>query len=71
MRAADLVVSFTEAEDAPASRGGRHVSFGVALALGKRLVVVGHRENVFHTLPQVQFFGSVWDFVRWLGAADL
>lgn len=65
--AADCVVSVTEAPDAKPSRGGRHVEFGVGLALGKRLVVIGHRENVFHTLPQVEFFAGQWDLVRALG----
>lgn len=53
--ACDLLVAFTETPRAPsAGRGGRHVEFGIALALGKRLVVVGPRENVFHALPGVE-----------------
>lgn len=55
--AAEVVVSFTEGPgDVPGrARGGRHVEFGVALAAGKALVVVGYRENVFHHLPGVKF----------------
>jgi nucleoside 2-deoxyribosyltransferase len=53
--AADCVVSFTEEPRKTTTRGGRHVEFGAALALGKRVVVIGWRENVFHTLPQVEF----------------
>jgi len=34
--------------------GGRHVEFGVALGLGKRLFVVGEPENLFHSLDAVQ-----------------
>jgi nucleoside 2-deoxyribosyltransferase len=34
--------------------GGRHVETGVALTLGKPVVVLGSRENVFHHL------GAVW-----------
>ena len=56
--AADCVVSFTEAPRSSNSRGGRHVEHGMALALGKRVVVVGHRENVFHCLPEVEFYGQ-------------
>lgn len=54
---AGAVVSFTEGPgDKPGrSRGGRHVEFGAALAMAKRCIVVGHRENVFHYLPQVEF----------------
>ena len=49
---ADTVISFTSPGEY--GKGGRHVEFGLALGLGKRLVLVGPRENVFHTLPQVE-----------------
>lgn len=52
---ADCVVSFTELEDSPYGRGGRHVEFGMAMATGRRLVVVGHRENIFHCMRFVTF----------------
>jgi nucleoside 2-deoxyribosyltransferase len=68
VRAAELVVSITEPEDAKASRGGRHVEFGAAFAWGKRLVVIGYRENVFHHLPGVEFHASQWDWLRALAA---
>jgi hypothetical protein len=54
--AAQIVVSFTEPPRSNASRGGRHVEFGIALALNKPVIVVGYRENIFHWMPQVQFF---------------
>jgi len=70
---AHTVVSFTEDPDAPVQgrgRGGRHTEFGVALGshvidqglhpVRQRLVVIGYRENVFHWLPQVQWF-KTWD----------
>jgi len=60
---ADCVVSFTEAPRSSNSRGGRHVEHGMALALGKRVMVVGHRENVFHCLPEVEFFPA-WQDAR-------
>jgi nucleoside 2-deoxyribosyltransferase len=59
----DCVISFTEAPRSSNSRGGRHVEYGMALALGKRCIVVGHRENVFHCLPTVEFF-QTWDEAR-------
>jgi hypothetical protein len=68
VKSADTVVSFTEAPG-DGSRGGRHVEFGLAAAWGKRLVVIGHRENLFHHLPAVQFFASHWDWLRSLDAA--
>lgn len=55
---ADLVVSFTEGPGPVAgrARGGRHTEFGAALALCKPVVIIGHRENVFHFLPIVEFY---------------
>jgi hypothetical protein len=57
LRAADTVISFTSGGD---GKGGRHVEFGLAIGLRKRLILVGPREHVFHTLPQVEHFES-WD----------
>jgi hypothetical protein len=57
LTAAECVISFTEPlRTLNDSRGGRHVEFGIALALRKRLIIVGHRENVFHALPHIEFF---------------
>lgn len=53
--AADCCIAFTEGPGG-GGRGGRHVEFGMAAARGKRLIVVGHRENIFHHLPGVEFF---------------
>lgn len=61
---ADCVISFTEEPRGTNSRGGRHVEFGAALAAGKRCIVVGFRENVFHCLPQVEFYASWWDALQ-------
>ena len=58
--AADLLVNFTEAPRSTASRGGRHVEFGIALALSKPVIAVGYRENIFHWLPRVRFC-ETWD----------
>ena len=66
---AHCLVSFTEQPErgvAWAARGGRHVEFGIALATGKRLCVVGPRENVFHHLPQVELYGNVTDLLEGL-----
>lgn len=55
---ADVVISFTEepGKAGGRNRGGRHVEFGAALALGKRCIVIGYRENVFHELTAVEFY---------------
>lgn len=52
LEAAEVVISFT----GEGGRGGRHVEYGMAIAYGKRLVVVGPREHVFHTLPGVEWY---------------
>ena len=64
--ASDVVISFTELPRTSASRGGRHVEFGVALGLRRaggqvrRLFVVGPLENVFHALPEVDGIFTSW-----------
>lgn len=70
LHAADCVVSFTEGPEAvsgSASKGGRFVEFGLALALHKRVIVVGPKENVFHYLPTVEMFERWEDFLRYGG----
>jgi hypothetical protein len=58
----DCLISFTEEPRQPTTnRGGRHVELGIAIgqaAAGKdrRLITVGWRENIFHWLPQVEFY---------------
>lgn len=63
--ASDVLVLIGEAPEAARGRGGRHVEFGIALALGKRIILVGHREHVFHCLPAVEFART------WEDAVDL
>jgi len=50
---ANSVVIFTEGLSGT-RRGGAHVEFGIALGLGKHLVLVGDRLNVFHHHPEVE-----------------
>lgn len=62
---ANCIVSFTEPPRAGHSRGGRHVEYGIALGMWQdgyemRICVVGHRENLFHWLPNVEFY-TTWD----------
>jgi nucleoside 2-deoxyribosyltransferase len=57
---ADIIISFTE-EDGSGGKGGRHVEFGYALARGKRLIIVGPRENVFHTLSAIEHYDTPKD----------
>jgi hypothetical protein len=63
---ADVVISFTEEmieQVGRPSKGGRHVEFGMGVALNKRMVVIGPREHVFHWLPNVEHYGSVAEFL--------
>ena len=51
--ASDLLISFTEPpRKLNNSRGGRHVEYGIALALKKKIIIIGYRENVFHYLNE-------------------
>lgn len=60
LMASDIVISFSEEPRSTHSRGGRHVEFGMALALNKQIIVVGPRENIFHTLPGIKHY-ETWD----------
>lgn len=59
--AADTVVSFTR--EGGGGRGGRHVEYGYALATGKRMVIIGPRENIFHCYPKVETYESWAQFL--------
>jgi len=63
---AHCLVSFTEdaiGNLAGAPCSGRHVELGVALATGKRLCLVGPRENNFHHLQSLEVYDSVGDLI--------
>jgi nucleoside 2-deoxyribosyltransferase len=53
---ADTVINFTEPPRSEANGGGRHVEYGIAMALQKRLIIVGYRENIFHWVPFAEFY---------------
>ncbi len=59
VRAADYLMLLTLPEGTSYSGGGRHVEFGYALALGKRVIAVGHYETLFCYLPQVRVYPTV------------
>jgi hypothetical protein len=68
--AAQIVINFTDGlGKGGAQRGGRHVEFGLSVALGKRVMLVGPRENVFHYLPQVEQFDSFNELLLDLAAS--
>lgn len=67
VKCCDCLIAFSEDNLSLAGkRGGRHVEFGIALALGKRLIVVGPRENLFHEHPEVEVVACVTSLLRLL-----
>lgn len=61
IEAADGVILFTQDPRTPFVRGGRMHEFGYAHGKGKRLIVCGPRENIFHYLPLVEVFDTFED----------
>lgn len=62
---ADIVLSFTLPLGTLFNGGGRHVEFGYALAKGKRVVIIGERECVFHHHPRVLQFDTLNDWINY------
>lgn len=63
IKRADMLVFFSQDPKVPGVRGGRHVEFGIAHALGKTVVVVGPRENIFHYRKNVVQFNA-WQYAK-------
>ncbi len=66
--ACDAMVSLME-EPRNNSRGGRHVEFGMAVALGKAMHIIGPRETVFHHMGAVHHHETADDFIAHMKAA--
>lgn len=64
--AADVLLAFTEPPRSTASRGGRHVEFGIAIGAGIDVAVIGPRENVFHCLGFVPQWGDFDGYLQHL-----
>jgi nucleoside 2-deoxyribosyltransferase len=60
--AADVLVLLASPRRVP---GGKFVEVGTAIASGKPVYVLGHRENMLMWHPLVSIFASVEDLVRW------
>jgi len=56
LEAADVVIVFTS--DDP-TNGGYHTELGVALGTHKPIILVGPRQNVFHSLPRVVHYDNI------------
>lgn len=64
---ADAIIAFGEPRDicqrdSQAARGGRHVELGYAIALDKEIYVIHYRENIFMSLPRMNFFHTWGEF---------
>ena len=60
---ADVLVLWNPLHHHRSGRGGRHVELGYALAKGKRVILIGQRENVFHHLPCVEVLKDPYSLV--------
>jgi nucleoside 2-deoxyribosyltransferase len=76
VRDADMLVRFTD-DLIPSTipsylgTGARHFETGYALALGKPIVVVGGRQNVFDFLPNVVHIKDADALVRYLSPEEI
>ena len=66
IRASETTVFFTNVRN---PRGGERVEFGYALALKKRLIVVGPLPTIFHALPHVIQFDDWPSALKFIGDA--
>jgi nucleoside 2-deoxyribosyltransferase len=61
---ADAILFMAEDPHVGIPRGGRHVEFGYAMGKGKKILVIGPKENVFHYIPGVKHYSSLWEFIN-------
>ena len=64
---ADTLILFSMDPMIPGVRGGRHVEFGYALGRGKRIIVVGVKENIFHYLLRVKHCTTIAELLNIIG----
>lgn len=60
----DALILFTN-DTSAAGRGGAHAEFGIALASGKNISIVGPRTHVFCYLPDVYWWPN-WGSTPWM-----
>src|SRR6266568_441684 len=58
---ADAMILFT---DVPSTTGGYHVEFGAALMIGKIIIIVGQRTNIFQAYEGVEQFDTWAKFIE-------
>lgn len=65
------LICFTEIPRTTNTRGGRHVEFGIALAMRMSIIIIGPKETIFHTLPSIPKFNTFSDFMSSLAVYDI
>lgn len=65
----DILIFFSE-DEGVYTNGGRHVEFGIALAQGIPIWVVGEKENVFHSSFKVYHAASWERLLKALGKLE-
>ena len=68
--AADVLAIWNPPHHHGTGSGGRHVEVGYAIARGKRVVLMGERENVFHSHPAVHVIDGFAELADTLLALD-
>ena len=68
LESAGVAIAFAERLPMPpgSERGGRHADFGYALAVCKRVIVCGPRENIAYWHPKVEQVDSVAELLTLL-----
>ncbi len=66
IRESDTLILFTSDLHGGYSTAAHKVEFGIAIAMGMRLIVIGQYENVFCHLPKVHQFDSFKEFKEYL-----
>lgn len=62
--AADVLLALNPEGWANQGTGGRHVELGYAIALGKPIVLVGERTNIFHYLSNIKIVDDSEDLTK-------
>lgn len=52
--ACEMLIDFSDAE--PEIRGGHIFETGLAYGIGKAIILVGQRKNIFHWLPNIKHY---------------
>lgn len=71
IEASDMVICFTEVPEIGYTKGGRHVELGYALALKKRIYIVGPAENAFYLEHQRYTWAAFLQMLKTLQATTV